>query len=104
MPVEHFNGGTTLTGNAILGYRGVALLGAIKLYLNTGMRVARNLTAARMRDMATEYTGKTYKRSRAGLESALADLTVLASGKTLDQIGEVLKVNQEVGGVAADLA
>lgn len=104
MPIQQSPGATTLTGNAILGYRFALAVSAIKLYLKTGMLTTRGATPTTLRAIATEYSGKPYARSRKGLEKALADLETLGNGKDLDQIGEVAVVNKEVGGVAADLA
>lgn len=100
MPVQ--NG--TITGAAVLGFRGAVLISSIGLYLKTGMQSTRIATPALMRNVATEFTGKKYPRSRKGLERAYADLAKLMDGKTLDQIGETHVVNATVGGVAADLA
>lgn len=107
MPVElHGSGGASITGNAVLGYRGVVVLHAIKLYLSTNGRVlpTRGVGPKQMRAIASEYTGRAYARSRKGLELALADMEALSAGKSLDQLGEVRAVNAEVGGVAADLS
>lgn len=87
MPVEHSTGGSVITGDAIGGFRGHVILKAIEFYLKTGMQVNRAYTPANMKRAAGDYTGKTYPRSRKGLETALADLQILAAGKTLDQLG-----------------
>ena len=49
----------------------------IELYLKTGMLLTRVATPKKLRTIASQYTGKPYKASRAGLESALADLKIL---------------------------
>ena len=49
----------------------------IELYLKTGMLLTRVATPKKLRTIASQYTGKPYKASRAGLESALADLKEL---------------------------
>lgn len=94
-----------VTGTAILGTRGVTLIHAMKVYLETNgkMQITRIATPALMREMATEFTGRHYPRSRKGLERAYADMCALAEGKTLAQLGDVYVVNAEVGGEAADL-
>jgi hypothetical protein len=107
MPVERSNSGsTTITGNAILGMRARALLLAMETHIKSAgaFRLTRHVSPARMRDMATEFTGKRYARSQKGLAQAYADLQQLCDGKSLDQIGEVRAVNETVGGIAADLA
>lgn len=104
MSVERSEHGVvSITGNAILGYRALVLKSGIGLYLKTGMLPTRGFNAGRMRAMVTEYTGKPYPRSRKGLEAAYADLCALMAPKTLDEVGETLLVNREVGGPAADL-
>lgn len=66
---------STLTGPAIDVFRAKVVNSAIKLYLNTGMQANRAYTPQAMRSVASEYTGKTYPRSRKGLETAHKDLT-----------------------------
>jgi hypothetical protein len=44
------------------------------MYIKHNIKVSRNATPANLRSIATEYTGKSYPRSRKGLETALADL------------------------------
>ena len=55
-------------------FRAKVILQAIKFYLSTGMQVNRMYTPANMKRAASEYTGKTYPRSRKGLEQAYNDL------------------------------
>lgn len=43
-------------------FRAVTLASALKLYANHKMIMTRGLTPARLLTLATEYTGKTYKR------------------------------------------
>lgn len=101
MPVE----GGSITGNAILGFRGIILIQSLKCHIesNGRMRLTRMATPTNMRAIASEFTGKPYARSRKGLEQALADMLQLQTGKSLDELGETAVVNHEVGGVAADL-
>lgn len=102
MPVEK----GTITGNAIGGFRGLLVLHSIKIYLETDGKIqsTRAATPGNMRKWATQYTGKAYPRSRKGLVQAFNDLSKLAEGKSLDELGETEIVNKEMGGVAADLA
>lgn len=58
-------------------YRAVVVQKAIGLYLKSGMKVNRAYTPQAMRDVVSEYTGKTYARSRKGLEEAYKDLSAL---------------------------
>lgn len=94
-----------ITGNAVIGFQARAIILAIETHLkfNGQLRLARNATPSNLRTLASGFTGRTYARSRKGMESALADLKTLAAGRSLDELGEVYKVNQAVGGVAADL-
>lgn len=103
MPVERKPSCTVITGAAIGGTRAVVLLSGMKLYLQHGILPSRHITPAVMRRIATEFTGKPYPRSRKGLERAYADLEVLVSAKSLDELGETAVVNKAVGGPAADL-
>lgn len=71
--------GTIFTGVGIHAYRLTALEQAMKLYLDTdgAMRLTRVATPKAMREIASEYTGVTYARSRKGLRQALADVSAL---------------------------
>jgi hypothetical protein len=105
MPTERFPEGTFITGYAIHGVRAMACKGAIGFYLKNRMKLNRSYTPANMRAVASEFTGKTYARSRKGLENAYKDLEALILSKnSLDELGETRRVNREVGGVAADLS
>lgn len=76
-------GDITVTGEHIEVYRVLSLKSAIDLYLKAGVIVHRGVNPQRLREMATEYTGKSYKRSRRGLEAAGADLqAMLDAAKT----------------------
>ena len=55
-------------------FRGTVIRSAIKLYLNTGMRVNRAYTVTAMGRAATEYTGMPYKATRKGLLQAYLDM------------------------------
>mgnify|MGYP006919767016 CR=1 FL=1 len=58
----------------------------IELYLKTGMQLTRVATPKKLRTIASQYTGKPYKASRAGLESALADLKILLDNFKAEQV------------------
>ena len=105
MPVETGNGGTSVTGNAVIGLRAFICIRAIEMHLKYDgkFRMTRTATPSNLRAIASEFTGKPYARSRKGLETALADLRTLMQQKNLDEMGETAAVNREVGGVAADL-
>ena len=61
----------------------------IELYLKTGMLLTRVATPKKLRTIASQYTGKPYKASRAGLESALADLKTLLDNFKAEQVEQV---------------
>jgi hypothetical protein len=61
----------------------------IELYLKTGMLLTRVATPKKLRTIASQYTGKPYKASRAGLESALADLKQLLDNFKAEQVEKV---------------
>lgn len=91
MPVEKTAGGTTITGDAIGGFRGKVILSAIQLYLKTGMRANRAYTNANMVRAAGEFTRNTYPATKKGLSRAAAELEAMMAGKSLDEIGVVEK-------------
>lgn len=49
----------------------------LEAVLRNGMQLSRNATPANLRLIASSFTGKTYRRSRKGLETALADVSAL---------------------------
>jgi uncharacterized protein YjhX (UPF0386 family) len=61
----------------------------IELYLKTGMLLTRVATPKKLRTIASQYTGKPYKASRAGLEAALADLRTLLDNFKAQQVEQV---------------
>lgn len=65
------------TPEQIDGFRLRVVYSAINLYLKTGMKANRAYTPENMKRVVSEYTGKTYPRSRKGLESARDDLAQL---------------------------
>jgi hypothetical protein len=67
--------GTTIVGHdATMLYRAIVLRSSIKLYAATGMIPTRGVTITKMLAMASEYTGKRYKRGQ--YAEAQADLNV----------------------------
>lgn len=73
--IHHKGGGVTLAGpDAVNLYRAVVLCSGLKFYAKTRMKLTRHATGPVMLSMATEYTGKTYKRGQ--YEQAAADVKV----------------------------
>jgi hypothetical protein len=54
---------------------------------NGGMMLTRTATPARLRSIASEFTGKSYPRSRKGLVTALADLEALRDSFHAEAVG-----------------
>jgi hypothetical protein len=92
----------TIQGNAIRGFRMKVAMLAMKMYIESNGRLmaSRNATPTTMRQVATEFTGKPYARSRKGLELAYIDLLHMWNMKNgdLDAIGETSIVNEITGG------
>ena len=67
---------TTSDKDRVKFIRLVVTIQAIRTHLTSKgkMRLTRVATPANLRRIAAEFTGKTYARSRKGLEQALADL------------------------------
>ena len=53
------------------------------------MLLTRVATPKKLRTIASQYTGKPYKASRAGLEAALADLKELLDNFKAEQVEQV---------------
>jgi hypothetical protein len=106
MSITSGKGGTSITGSAVMGYRGLMCLHGLRMYAKYGssFKLTRGATPAVLRAITTEYTGKTYRRSAQGMANALRDMEALVSVKTLDELGESMAVNALVGGPAADLS
>lgn len=68
---------TLETPEQINMYRMLVLIKSIESYTKTGMLLTRVATPARMRELASEYTGKKYARSSKGLNQALIDLKAM---------------------------
>ena len=69
----------TLTGPAIDFFRLITAIKAMEIHIKTDgkMMLTRVATPSNLRNIATEFTGKSYPRSRKGMETALADLIAL---------------------------
>lgn len=75
--IVHHDGGTTITGKDGMNlYRAITLKAALNLYAKTKMLATRNATPTAMLQMATEYTGKTYKRGQHAQAAADVDVWV----------------------------
>lgn len=74
--VEHHpHGGTSFVGpDATNLFRARVMASALRLYGSTGIKANRAYTPSAMLRVATEYTGKTYKVSRAECLRAAADV------------------------------
>lgn len=63
--IVHSKGGTTFAGpDAVNLVRAVYLASHLKLYAKTGIVPTRGVTGPMMLTMATEYSGKKYKRGQ----------------------------------------
>lgn len=73
--VIHKGGGVTFAGkDAVHLFRAISIKSALNLYAKTGMKANTAYTPTAMMRVATEYTGKTYKRGQCAL--AAADMQV----------------------------
>lgn len=73
--IHHKSGGITLAGpDAVNLYRAITLKQSLLLYHKIKMIPTRGVTPTVMLTMATEYTGKTYKRGQ--YEQAATDVDV----------------------------
>ncbi len=63
----------------VMFMRLITTIQAMKMHLNSGgkMRLTRVATPTNLRSIATEFTGKSYPRSKQGMATALADLEKL---------------------------
>lgn len=80
MSIEHTAHSVTFTGSDVQVYGLITLKHGIALYLKTDGRMMpnRSYTPANMRAAVSRITGKSYARSRKGLEAAFVDVcTVL---------------------------
>lgn len=76
MAIEHTAHSVTFTGSDVQVYGLIVLKRAMALYLKTDGRIIanRSYTPANMRAAVSRITGKSYARSRKGLEAAHADV------------------------------
>lgn len=71
----HEGGGTSFVGpDAVNLYRAITLKVALKMYAKSGMLMTRTVRPTNMLLLATEYTGKSYKRGEHA--KAAEELTV----------------------------
>ena len=105
MPVTSNGGGTSVTGNAVLGFQALIVMQGLRTHLkfNGKFRLSRNATPSNLVRLAGQFTGKTYSNRRKGMEQALADLEALKEGRTLDGLGDLKVINDAVGGATADV-
>jgi hypothetical protein len=66
----------TLVGAQVNFFRLITVIKAMEIHIKTGgkMMLTRVATPANLRNIASEFTGKSYPRSAKGMEKALADL------------------------------
>ena len=63
--IHHKSGGITLAGpDAVNLYRAAMLKSGLAMYAKSKMLLTRAMTPSAMLAMATQYTGKTYKRGQ----------------------------------------
>jgi hypothetical protein len=69
----------TLVGAQVNFFRLITAIKAMEIHIKTGgkMMLTRVATPSNLRNIASEFTGKSYPRSRKGLETALADLLAI---------------------------
>lgn len=69
----------TLVGAQVDYARLATVIMAMQMHLKSGgkMMLTRVATPSNLRAIATEFTGKSYPRSRKGMETALADLLAI---------------------------
>ena len=66
---------TTFSGpEGVATFRAVSIKTALRLFARTGIKANRAYTLTNMLRVATDYTGATYPKSRAGALRAVGDL------------------------------
>lgn len=70
--LERTNGGSSFTGGDQDIFRAALLAGSIKVYAKTGLLPTRGMSATKMLKLASQFTGKKYKRGE--FENAQTDL------------------------------
>lgn len=84
--ITHHDGGTTLTGDAITLYRYNVLYQAVKVFHNTGMKIARNGGMSMVLPQVAKICGRDrYANTKKGREAAMADLK-----KTIDELRDAI--------------
>jgi hypothetical protein len=69
--IKHSTGGTMLVGpDAVNLFRALTLKSSLGLYAKCGMIPTRGVTITKILALATEYTGKKYKRGDAAKAEA----------------------------------
>jgi hypothetical protein len=62
---SHANGGFSLSGrDAVEVYRAATIRSGLQMYVSTGMLLTRGMTITKLMALASEYTGKKYKRGQ----------------------------------------
>mgnify|MGYP000862407417 FL=1 len=75
--IQHSEGATVLTGDAVELYRRANVLMALRLYNRTGMKMNRGATISHLLKLTAHITGKTYQRnSKADRLQAEEDLRI----------------------------
>ena len=74
--LERTQNGTSFSGSDVNVFQVTALAMGLRLYAATGMKPNRAYTPTNMLKMATQFTGKTYKRGE--FEKAAVDLLAYA--------------------------
>ena len=67
------------TPESINMFRLITTMSAMKLHIRTDgqIKASRMATPTRLKQIATEYTGRTYPRGMQGMRDALSDLEVI---------------------------
>jgi hypothetical protein len=81
---------STFTGSAVNSYVQLVIAKALDIYADTGMKVNRQYTPAKMMAMATKITGKKFKaRDYKGAAKALRDIGMAIDPDTPDMSATV---------------
>ena len=63
--VRHASGGVTFAGpDAVNFYRAVTLVSCLRMFARSGIKPTRGIGGPQMLALATQYTGKKYKRGQ----------------------------------------
>ncbi len=86
---SHPGGGMSFVGpDAVALYRATVIASALRFYDRTGMKVNRAYTPSAMLRVATEITGKSYKRGQYLLAAADLDVWAATMNAALPHTGE----------------